>query len=40
MGYAGDQAFLLSIEAASEQALDEFLPTFEAMLASVEAVSE
>ncbi len=40
MGYAGAQAFLLSVEAPSEEALDDFLPTFEAMLASAEAVTE
>ena len=40
MGYVGDQAYLLSVEAPSEEALDDFLPTFEAMLASAEAVGE
>ncbi len=37
MGYAGEQGFLLSVQAPREEALDDFLPTFEAMLASAEA---
>jgi hypothetical protein len=35
MGFVNDEAFLLSLGAPSEEALDAFFPTFERMLASV-----
>ncbi len=37
MGFRKQEAFLLSIEAPTAEALDEFLPTWEKMLESIEA---
>ena len=38
MGFVNDEAFLLSLEAPSEEALDTFMPTFEQMVASIAPV--
>ena len=40
LGRTAKSAFLLCIGAPSEQALDEFMPTWEQMLASIEPVAE
>jgi hypothetical protein len=40
MGYTGDRAFLLQFSATSEQDLDDMMPTWEQMLASIQAVEE
>ena len=38
MGYVNDKVFLLSFQAPSEEALDEYIPTIDGMVASIEPV--
>ena len=40
MGYTGDRAFLLQFSAPSEEILDDLMPTWEQMLASIQPVEE
>lgn len=40
MGFVNDEAFLLSLSAPSEEALDEFRPTWNRMLESIEPVEK
>ena len=40
MGYANDRAFLLQISAPSEEKLDDLMPTWEQILASIQPVEE